>query len=332
MSDSQDRRRLARFHNRYSRAHHGPSWALLKFVAELATSPFEPPEVARVAPTVDALRSNRNATTATWIGHASFLLQQGGYNLLTDPVLSERASPFSFAGPKRLQAPGLTLETLPPIDLVLLSHDHYDHCDLPTLQALRQRDDPVIVAPLRLGQWLGRRGFDRWVELDWWEQHQHQTLHIHAVPVQHFSGRAALDRNRRLWAGFIIESPGWRCFFAGDSGYSRDFADIGARFAPIDLALLPIGAYEPRAFMAPVHANPEEAVRMHQDLGARRSIGMHWGTFRLTTEPMNEPPQRLQRAVAAAGLPAEAFITVALGETLYLDEAAGDTAPADHST
>lgn len=316
MGDEQERRRQRRFRNRYSRARHGPSWALLKFVAELAASPFQPPRVPRCEPDTTFLRSNRSQPTVTWIGHASFLLQLAGRNILTDPVLSERASPFAFAGPKRLQAPGLALGDLPPIDLVLLSHDHYDHCDLPTLRALRQRDDPLIVAPLGLGTWLGRRGFGRWLELDWWQQHAEDVLTIHAVPVQHFSGRAAFDRNQRLWAGFVVETDKQRVFFAGDSGYSRDFVDIGARFSPIDLALLPIGAYEPRAFMGPVHANPEEAVQMHQDIGAIRSLGMHWGTFRLTTEPMDEPPRRLREAVTEAGLAPEAFTTLALGETV----------------
>lgn len=314
----QARRKQRRFHNRYSCARHGPSWALLKFVAELATASFQPPRVPRCAPDTDFLRRNRSQPTVTWIGHASFLLQLAGQNILTDPVFSERASPFAFAGPKRLQAPGIALGDLPSIDLVLLSHDHYDHCDLPTLRALRQRDDPLIVAPLGLGTWLAHRGFRRWLELDWWQLHAHHALTIHAVPVQHFSGRAAFDRNQRLWAGYVVETGAQRVFFAGDSGYSRDFVDIGARFSPIDLALLPIGAYEPREFMAPVHANPEEAVQIHQDIGAMRSIGMHWGTFRLTTEPMDEPPRRLREAVAEAGLAAEAFTTVALGETVTL--------------
>lgn len=315
MDDHDGRRVTRRFRNRYSRAHHGPSLALLKFVAELASTRFERPQVDRHPPDTAFLRDNRSQATVTWLGHASFLLQLAGHNILTDPVLSERASPFAFAGPKRLQAPGLTLDELPPIDLIVLSHDHYDHCDLPTLHALRERDDPHIVAPLALGSWLARRGFRRWTELDWWQQHQHDALTIHAVPVQHFSGRAAFDRNTRLWAGYVIDAGAHRVFFAGDSGYSPDFADIGARFAPIDLALLPIGAYEPREFMGPVHANPEEAVQMHREIGAVRSIGMHWGTFRLTTEPMNEPPERLRRAAMAAGIDPDHFRTVPLGQT-----------------
>jgi len=322
MDANKGRSAAHRFHNRYSSARHGPSWALLKFVAELASTRFQRPQVPRFTPDTAFLRDNRSQPTVTWIGHASFLLQLAGHNILTDPVLSERASPFAFAGPKRMQAPGLTLDELPPIDLVVLSHDHYDHCDLPTLHALRERDNPRIVAPLGLGHWLSRRGFRHWTELDWWDQYQHQALSIHAVPVQHFSGRAAFDRNTRLWAGYIIDAGSHRVFFAGDTGYSPDFADIGARFAPIDLALLPIGAYEPRQFMGPVHANPEEAVQMHRDIGAVRSIGMHWGTFRLTTEPMNEPPERLQRAVAAAGLASDAFTVMALGQTRVLDNEA----------
>lgn len=306
------------FRNNHGVEARGFGLDFLAFLWELQTSDWEPPELARVAPELSFLRSNREQPTVTWLGHASFLLQLGGHNVLTDPVLTERASPFSFAGPTRLQPPGIAITELPAIDVIVISHDHYDHLDLPTLETLRRRDNPLLVAPLRLGAWLRSRGFDRVVELDWWQRHDAGTLRIDAVPAQHFSGRGLFDRNQRLWAGYMLEADGLRVFFAGDTGYSPDFAAIGERFAPVDLALIPIGAYEPRDFMKPVHVTPEEAVRIHQDVGASASIGMHWGTFRLTPEPMDEPPERLRAAVAAAGLPPEAFRTVALGQTQRL--------------
>lgn len=306
------------FRNNYGHEAKGFGLDFLAFLWELQTSDWTPPELARVEPELTFLRANREQPTATWLGHASFLLQLGGRNILTDPALTERASPLSFTGPTRLQPPGIAIAELPPIDVVVISHDHYDHLDLPTLEQLSERDDPLLVAPLGLGAWLRDRGFGRVVELDWWQQHDSDALRIHAVPVQHFSGRGVFDRNERLWAGYMLEADNLRIFFAGDTGYSPDFADIGARFAPVDLALIPIGAYAPRDFMKPVHVTPEEAVRIHQDVGARTSIGMHWGTFRLTPEPMDEPPERLRAAVAAAGLTPETFQTVALGQTRRL--------------
>lgn len=306
------------FRNNYGHEAKGFGLDFLAFLWDLRTGDWEAPELARAEPELAFLQTNRDQPTTTWLGHASFLLQLGGQNILTDPALSERASPFSFAGPARLQPPGIAIAELPGIDVVVISHDHYDHLDLRTLEQLRERDDPLLVAPLGLGAWLRNQGFENVAELDWWQQHDASTLRIHAVPVQHFSGRGLFDRNERLWAGYVLEADKLRVFFAGDTGYSPDFADIGARFAPIDLALIPIGAYEPRDFMKPVHVTPEEAVRIHQDVGARASIGMHWGTFRLTTEPMDEPPERLRAAVAAAGLTPETFQTVPLGATLPL--------------
>lgn len=308
------------FRNRFSDEHHGVSWALVRFLWELQTSDWEKPDLKRLTPDVDFLHANREQPTATWLGHAGFLLQLGGVNVLTDPVLTERVSPVEFAGPARLFPPPLSVEQLPNIDVVVISHNHYDHLDLPTLEALRDAHDPLLVVPLRLKAWLQARDFGNVVELDWWQQHAHDGLSVHAVPVQHFSGRGLFDRNRTLWAGYVLEGGGQRVFFAGDTGYSRDFAEIGERFAPIDLGLIPIGAYEPRNFMRPVHVTPEEAVKVHRDVGARRSVGMHWGTFRLTTEPMDEPPQRLREAVQQAGLEPDTFHTVALGETITLND------------
>ena len=269
------------------------------------------------------LARNRVENSLTWIGHASFLLQWGGRNVLTDPHFSARASPFSFAGPKRLAPPGLAFEDLPPIDLILISHNHYDHLDDASVRRLAQ-DHPHahFIVPHGLRRWLLRRGAQTVIELDWWQGVDLAGAGITAVPAQHFSGRGLFDRDRTLWCGFVLEVAGGRVYFAGDTGYSKDFADIGQRFAPIDLALIPIGAYEPRWFMEPVHVDPEQAVRIHRDVGARRSVAMHWGVFRMTAEPPEEPPLRLRRALQAQGLSEQDFSVLRHGETLRLGSAA----------
>lgn len=262
------------------------------------------------------LAANRSRTTVTWVGHSTFLVQLGGLNILTDPHFTGRASPLKFAGPERLVKPGLALRDLPPLDLVLVSHNHYDHLDEGTVKWLaRHHPKAVYAVPLGLRRWLQRRRVHNVVELDWWQAHAGHGFTVTAVPVQHFSGRTATDRNRTLWCGFVVEVDGRRLFFAGDTGYSKDFADIGERFAPVDLALLPIGAYEPRWFMRAMHVNPEEAVRIHREIGSRQSVAMHWGTFRLTEEPLDEPPRQLAAALAKADVSPERFWVLRHGET-----------------
>lgn len=265
------------------------------------------------------LRRNRSEPTLTWIGHDSFLLQLDGRNILTDPHFSRRASPVQFAGPERWVAPGLALADLPPIDMVFISHSHYDHLDENSVcEIARRHPHARFFVPLGLKAWFDAHGIDNTVEQDWWEQRHHDGFTLHAVPVQHFSGRTLLDRNRTLWCGWVIESSTRRVFFAGDSGYSADFEDIGARFPSMDLSLIPIGAYEPRWFMQAMHVNPEDAVKIHQDVRSQLSVAMHWGTFRLTLEPMDEPPRRLQAALTAAGIPPDQFIVMHHGETRQL--------------
>lgn len=268
------------------------------------------------------LARNRHEDSLTWVGHDTFVVQWGGLNLITDPHFSERASPVSFAGPKRWAAPGLGFEQLPPMDVVLVSHNHYDHLDAASVMRLaREHPGAHFIVPRGLRRWFVKRGAERVIELDWWQAVEVAGCRVTAVPAQHFSGRGLRDRNRVLWCGFVVERAGRRLYFAGDTGYSRDFADIGARFAPVDLALLPIGAYEPRWFMQSMHVNPEDAVKIHRDIGARLSVAMHWGTFRLTTEPMDEPPRRLAAARAAAGLTEDAFRVLAHGQTIRLGSA-----------
>ncbi len=283
--------------------------------AELAGA--DGPEVA--PPDFNSLNhAHPDRIQVTWIGHSTFLLQTAGLNILTDPHFSPRASPVGFAGPRRRRPPGIPLAELPPIDLVVVSHNHYDHLDRATVLALQDRFRPRFVVPLGLKSWFAGEGIEAVTELDWWQNAHLGAVQVTCVPAQHFSIRTPFDANRTLWAGFVLDTPAGRIFFAGDTGYSPDFKEIGDRLGPMRLALIPIGGYMPRWFMQPVHVNPPEAVRVHQDVQSRLSIGMHWGTFPLTEEPWSEPPAYLRKAVAAAGLARESFVTVALGRTLEL--------------
>ena len=269
----------------------------------------------------NSLKSNNHRTTLTWIGHATVLLQLDGKNILTDPLFSQRSSPVQWAGPKRVVPPGISLENLPPIHMVLISHDHYDALDEPSIMKLFQRPggkDTVFFVPLGMKQWFNKRGITRVLELDWWDNTQLENFSITAVPVQHWSKRSPFATNQTLWAGWVIEVPNFRFFFAGDSGYCPHFKQIGEKFGKIDLAAIPIGAYEPRWFMSKYHISPEESVRVHQDINAEKSVGIHWGTFMLTDEPLDEPPERLAEAAENAGLESDAFVVLKHGETLTL--------------
>ena len=248
---------------------------------------IEPPQLEKLA--------NPVAAQVTWIGHSTFLLQVDGLNILTDPIFSDRASPVSFAGPKRTTPPAMTIDQLPEIDIVLISHSHYDHLDKATVKALQAKQPdkpPHYYVPLRLKSWFTNLGVGDVTELDWWDNKKIGDTTVHAVPVQHWSSRGPLDRNKTLWAGFLVDSPGLRTLFVGDSGYSNDFKTIAQRLGQVDVALVPIGAYDPRWIMKSSHMTPEEAAQVVQDVGAKRAIGMHWGTFALTNEPMAEPAER----------------------------------------
>jgi L-ascorbate metabolism protein UlaG (beta-lactamase superfamily) len=251
----------------------------------------------------------------TFIGHASFLVRFGGLTILTDPIFSRRCSPVSWAGPARARPPGLALAALPPIDLILLSHNHYDHMDLPSLRALRARHDSAVLTSMGNAARLRRIGFSNVTALDWWENTELTGMRLTATPARHFSARSLWDRNRTLWCGFFLEAQGRRLLFAGDSGQGGHWAEIGARLGAPDLALLPIGAYEPRWMMAPVHMNPEEAVAAHIALRARQSLGMHFGTFRLTDEAIDAPVQGLAAALDHQGRSQTEFFTLGFGES-----------------
>jgi L-ascorbate metabolism protein UlaG (beta-lactamase superfamily) len=261
----------------------------------------------------------------TFVGHATFLIQTAGGNLLTDPMYSQRAGPLNVFGPQRVRQPAVLFDDLPPIATVLLSHNHYDHCDLRTLGMLAARFDPIVVTPLGNGALVRSAGIRRVEELDWWQEAKSPALPIVLTPAQHFSARSPVDRNRALWGGFILEASGRRIFFAGDTAYAPFFRDVRQRFGPMDLALLPIGAYEPRWFMQAVHMNPAEAAQAHLDLEASESVGMHFGTFQLTTEGIDEPLRALEDARRARNIPPSKFRTLDFGESIRLDSGSAVT-------
>jgi L-ascorbate metabolism protein UlaG (beta-lactamase superfamily) len=246
-------------------------------------------------------RVEGGAIRATFIGHSSVLLQFEGINVLLDPIWSKRASPVSFAGPKRHRPPGIRFEHLPKIHLVLQSHDHYDHFDVPTLRRIAAQWKPNFAVPLGVAPRLVSKKIaadSQIAELDWWQPAQFSdSIRITAVPARHFSGRGLRDRNRTLWSGYVIESPSGTILFAGDTAYGPHFAEIAARFPKIRLALIPIGAYRPQWFMGPVHISPSDAVRAHKEVGAATSIGIHFGTFHLADDGEDEPVTELQRAL-----------------------------------
>jgi L-ascorbate metabolism protein UlaG (beta-lactamase superfamily) len=254
----------------------------------------------------------------TFINHATVLIQTAGLNILTDPVYSKRCSPLQFAGPARVHAPGLAFENLPPLDLVLLSHNHYDHMDIPTLLRLAQAHPGCkIVTGLKVSDNLPRLLHPRLVELDWWQSAE-LGLTLHFVPEQHFSARGFGDRFQTLWGGFVIESPFGRIYFPGDTAYGRHFGLTRERYGSMKMAIMPIGAYAPRWFMKEVHMTPEESVQAFLDLGCERALAVHWGCFQLTEEPIDEPMERLAAALAAEKIPAERFRVIDPGQSWEL--------------
>ena len=256
------------------------------------------------------------ALALTFVNHSTFLLQTRTVTILTDPVWSDRASPVQFAGPRRVHAPGVAFDDVPRVDVVLVSHNHYDHMDLHTLRRIESRDRPLFITAAGNGAFLRARGLARVEELTWWQSFALEHARVTMTPAQHFSARTPFDRNRTLWGSFVIEGEWPRVFFAADTGYWRHFDEVRARFGAIDLALLPIGAYEPRWFMRPAHMNPADAVQAHLDLQARLSVAMHFGTFRLTDEAWDDPPRHLGEALDARGVPHDRFRVLRPGETL----------------
>jgi L-ascorbate metabolism protein UlaG (beta-lactamase superfamily) len=238
----------------------------------------------------------------TFVNHATLLIQMDGVNILTDPMWSDRCSPVSFIGPKRHRPPGIRFEDLPKIDIVLVSHNHYDHLDVPTLRRLEQRFHPRILTPLGNSALMARYGIEA-EDFDWWQASEANGVRITLVPSQHFCARAISDRDVTLWGGFVISGPAGNVYFAGDTGWGDHFAEIATRFPSIRLACLPIGAYLPRWFMKPAHIDPAEAVEAHKVLRASTSVAMHYGTFNLGDDGETEPVEDLRRAIVASANP-----------------------------
>ena len=250
-----------------------------------------------------------------WVGQSTLLVNHAGVNVLTDPVFADRASPFRFAGPKRISKLPFKVSDLPPIDVVVISHNHYDHLDKGAIIDLsRLQPDVQFYVPLGLKRVLESWGAKNVTEMDWWEEVMHGELRITATPVKHWSSRSPFDRNKSLWAGYYISWDDFSFYFAGDTGYSDDFVETRKRLGVPDLAAIPIGAYEPRDFMKDAHINPEEAVQILNDVGAAKAVPVHWGTFKLTLEPMAEPPARLRAALDKAQLKGQDFTILKHGE------------------
>jgi N-acyl-phosphatidylethanolamine-hydrolysing phospholipase D len=317
------------FRNPWPRAEQHGFGDFLKWVVERRRKPRrpdpDPSTFTRVEPQFAVPRPAPEELTLTWIGHTSFLIQIGGRNVLLDPMWSDRASPVQFAGPKRWVPPGVSFDRLPPIDVVMLSHDHYDHLDARTVSRISARYPAATwFAPLGVGAFLRQRGAREVVERDWWQDVDAGPIHVSCVPAQHFSGRTLGKRNRTLWCGWTIRSARHAVFFGGDTALHPAFGEIAARCGPFDIAILPIGAYDPRWFMGAVHMDPEDCMKAVSALSAARAggrltlVAAHWGTFKLTDEPMDEPPIRMRNAWRASGLDSSRLWIMHHGETRRL--------------
>ncbi len=256
----------------------------------------------------------------TFINHSTFLIQVDDFNILTDPIWSERASPFSWAGPRRMRPPGIRFEDLPRIDAVLLSHNHYDHLDIASVIRLKNAFDPRFIVPLGVAAYLKKKGIQNVHENDWWTENDFLgDMRLQCVPAVHFSGRGGFDRDRTLWCGYVIKSARQHIYFAGDTGYHEAvFNDIG-NACHVDVAIIPIGAYMPRWFMSPIHCSPDQAVQIHIDVKARKSIASHFGTFPLADEAQHEPVQDLHAALAENNLTPSSFLALKEGVPIDLE-------------
>ncbi len=307
-----------RFHNREP-AEKSP-WDLMRLGWGSLTQAAEWPEWIDIEQQKVAEERVYQGISVTFINHATFLLQVDGLNILTDPVYSERVSPSQRVGPKRVHAPGVRLEDLPPIDVIIISHNHYDHLDEATLQALFKRSEkpPLVLAGLGNGALFDQLGAERHTELDWEQGVAVGDVEILFTECRHRSGRGAADQMKTLWGSFVIKTSEGNLYFAGDTGYGPHLADTGARHGPFALSLLPIGAYEPRWFMKDVHLNPEEAVLAHKELDSAYSVGIHFGTFQLTYEAIDQPVIDLEQALLEHGISDQKFRVMRVGEHWHI--------------
>lgn len=279
------------------------------------------PEWVNITPSKPPVRVEGKALRVTFVNHATMLIQTEGVNVLTDPIWSKRCSPLSFIGPKRVHDPGVRLADLPPIDLVLISHSHYDHLDIPTLKDLVARDNPRLVVPLGVDSIIRKHIPDAQIQaLDWGQDNIFNSLTVHALPTYHWSARSPWDRNETLWASYVIETPHGNLYFSGDTGYAsgKIFREIGDKFGPFRLAMIDIGAYEPRWFMKGSHVNPLEAVFIFKDIRAERALAMHYGTFQLSDEAIDAPPHELREALEQEKVIADKFQALQPGQFIEL--------------
>jgi L-ascorbate metabolism protein UlaG (beta-lactamase superfamily) len=291
-------------------------WDLIKWQASGNRTPWpEKIEIPTPPPLLNI--TDENAVVATYLNHATVLIQTRDFNILTDPIWSSRTSPVQWAGPKRIYAPPIPFDSLPRIDLVLLSHNHYDHMDANTLGRLYQKFKPRFLIPLGDQSAMQSFGIPHSHEMDWWDEIViNPDLKIIFTPSQHWSARGVRDKNKSLWGSFLMIYRGQKIYFAGDTGYSVHFKNLYEKYGKMDISLLPIGAYEPRWFMKDHHMNPEEAVQAHLDLGSRRSMAIHFGTFQLTDEGYDKPVQDLKKALAEKNIPQEDFQVLSPGHRI----------------
>uniref|UniRef100_F6PVG1 N-acyl-phosphatidylethanolamine-hydrolyzing phospholipase D n=1 Tax=Xenopus tropicalis TaxID=8364 RepID=F6PVG1_XENTR len=310
-------------------------WNILKWAfteKDNSSVPSSREELDKVLPVVkpyfvqypDFAGKTENGIRVTWLGHASVMVEMDDVIFLTDPIFSQHASPLSFAGPKRFRGPPCSVEQLPKIDAVVISHNHYDHLDYNTVVGLNERFGTELrwFVPLGLLNWMQSCGCDNVIELDWWEQNcvpGHDEVTFVFTPCQHWCKRTPIDDNKVLWGSWSVLGPSNRFFFAGDTGYCAAFEEIGKRYGPFDIAAIPIGAYEPRWFMRSQHVDPEEAVRIHADVRAKKSIAIHWGTFALANEHFLDPPRKLSEALERYGLNIDDFFVLNHGESISLN-------------
>lgn len=290
-------------------------WTVLKW--RMFTERAEWPEnVPITQKKVPQARTNSGELSLTFINHATALIQLDGINIITDPIWSKRTSPLSWVGPKRVRLPGVKFEDLPKIDIVIISHNHYDHMDLPTIKRLVVRDNPIILYGVGSDYYLGKKLAKNTVELDWNQSYQTNNLKITFLRSRHWSKRNLGDYNKCLWGAFAIEGTK-KVYFAGDTGYDDHFQEYAKKFGHADLSLIPVGAYEPRWFMKAAHINPEEAVQAHHDLKSRYSVGIHHSTFQLTDEGIDEPRLELQKALAKKPSPYP-FVVLENGDSVEI--------------
>ncbi|NBV21659.1 MAG: MBL fold metallo-hydrolase [Proteobacteria bacterium] len=313
-----------RYKNAYPHAAHGLldvlRWKLGLGPPEVSVFPPgdpSPRKAVNFAPvTANLHQPDPGRVQVTWIGHSTFLIQHRGRNILTDPIFGN-CDPLPLARLRRAAPPGVPLAALPPIHDVLISHCHYDHLDVAAIKHFGNQ--AAYWVPSGLTGWFQKRGLTRCRELAWGESAPFaEGIEIHCVPAQHFAARTPFDRNQTHWCGWVLRSPSRSVYFAGDTGYCPGFKEIGERFGGFDLAMIPIGAYQPRWFMHPMHVNPAEAVQIHLDVRSRQSVACHWGTFALTDEPLDEPPRHLAAALALHQIPPETFRALAFGEALVI--------------